>query len=125
MSYDLNNFEKTKKDIKIGQESILDEAAAERAYNFCINNLDTLTEYNQAYILMEGYTKILLNTIKKESTEKSDAARTTEAYADNRMLTHNDNLAFAKARHDQLKELYNLAKERIGMWRTKEASSRI
>ena len=125
MSYDLNNFEKTKKDIKIGQESILDEAAAERAYNFCINNLDTLTEYNQAYILMEGYTKILLNTIKKESTEKSDAARTTEAYAVNRMLIHNDNLAFAKARYDQLKELYNLAKERIGMWRTKEASSRI
>jgi len=41
------------------------------------------------------------------------------------MLTHNDNLAFAKARYDHLKELYNLAKERIGMWRTKEASSRI
>jgi len=125
MPYDLNNFEKTKKNIKIGQESILDESAAERAYNFCINNLDTLTEYNQAYILMDGYTKILLNTIKSESDEKSDAARNTEAYADNRMLTHNDNLAFAKARYENLKELYSLAKERIGMWRTKEASSRI
>ena len=125
MPYDLNNFEKTKKNIKIGQESILDESAAERAYNFCINNLDTLTEYNQAYILMDGYTKILLNTIKSESDEKSDAARNTEAFADNRMLTHNDNLAFAKARYDHLKELYSLAKERIGMWRTKEASSRI
>ena len=60
MTYDLNNFEKVKKDIKIGQETTLDEAAAERAYNFCINNLDTLTEYNQQYILMDGYTKILL-----------------------------------------------------------------
>tara|TARA_R110000803_G_scaffold3023_1_gene10380 strand:- start:93 stop:470 length:378 start_codon:yes stop_codon:yes gene_type:complete len=125
MAYDLNNFEKTKKDIKIGKVTVLDDDAAEKAYNFCINNLDTLTEYNEANILMDGYTKILLNTIKKESNEKSDAARTTEAYADNRMLTHNDNLAFAKARYDHLKELYNLAKERIGMWRTKEASSRI
>lgn len=125
MAYDLNNFEKTKKDIKIGKVTVLDDDAAEKAYNFCINNLDTLTEYNEANILMDGYTKILLNTIKKESDEKSDAARTTEAYADNRMLTHNDNLAFAKARYDHLKELYNLAKERIGMWRTKEASSRI
>ena len=125
MPYDLNNFEKTKKDIKIGKVTVLDDEAAEKAYNFCINNLDTLTEYNQAYILMDGYTKILLNTIKSESDEKSDAARNTEAYADNRMLTHNDNLAFAKARYDHLKELYNLAKERIGMWRTKEASSRI
>ena len=125
MPYDLNNFEKTKKDIKIGKVTVLDDEAAEKAYNFCINNLDTLTEYNQAYILMDGYTKILLNTIKSESDEKTDAARNTEAYADNRMLTHNDNLAFAKARYDHLKELYNLAKERIGMWRTKEASSRI
>ena len=125
MAYDLNNFEKTKKDIKIGKVTVLDDEAAEKAYNFCINNLDTLTEYNQAYILMDGYTKILLNTIKSQSDEKTDAARNTEAYADNRMLTHNDNLAFAKARYDHLKELYNLAKERIGMWRTKEASSRI
>jgi|TARA_R110000787_G_scaffold171784_1_gene284470 nucleoside-specific outer membrane channel protein Tsx len=125
MPYDLNNFEKTKKDIKIGKVTVLDDEAAEKAYNFCINNLDTLTEYNQAYILMDGYTKILLNTIKSQSDEKTDAARNTEAYADNRMLTHNDNLAFAKARYDHLKELYNLAKERIGMWRTKEASSRI
>mgnify|MGYP003628199456 CR=1 FL=1 len=124
MPYDLNTFEKKTYDIKLGKVNILDEEAAEKAYSFRINNLDIKTKYNEEFTLMNGYTKILLNKIKMESDEKSDTARNTEAFADNRMLTHNDNLAFAKARYEHMQDLYDLAKDRIDMWRTKEASSR-
>ena len=71
-----------------------------------------------------------VNILDEEAAEKAYSFRInnldikTKYNADNRMLTHNDNLAFAKARYEHMQDLYDLAKDRIDMWRTKEASSR-
>ena len=124
MSYDPANFEKEEKNIKFSKETSLDEGSAEKAYNFMANNLDTLAEYEEAADLLDNYTKHLVDNLAS-MTEGSEAAKKRTAHADTAYRVHIENLAFAKARFSKMRRLYDLAKIRIEMWRTKEASSRI
>ena len=114
MNYNPADFERSEKDIKFSKETSLDEASAEKAYNFMANNLDTLAEY----------TKHLVDNLASMA-EGSEAAKKRTAHADTAYRVHIENLSYAKARFSKMRRLYDLAKIRIEMWRTKEASSRI
>ena len=109
---------------RFSRETSLDEASAEKAYNFMANNLDTLAEYEEASDLLDNYTKHLVDNLASMA-EGSEAAKKRTAHADTAYRVHIENLAFAKARFSKMRRLYDLAKIRIEMWRTKEASSRI
>ena len=124
MNYNPADFERSEKDIKISKETSLDEASAEKAYNFMANNLDTLAEYEEASDLLDNYTKHLVDNLASMA-EGSEAAKKRTAHADTAYRVHIENLSYAKARFSKMRRLYDLAKIRIEMWRTKEASSRI
>lgn len=125
MLYNPQTFQKEEKEIKFNTTSVLDEAAADKAYNFMLNNLDIKAEYEEKSILLDLYTKHYVAKLSNESTATSDAARTKDAHADEKYLKHIENLAYATARFNKFKDLYKIAQSRIDMWRTKEASSRI
>ena len=124
MNYNPADFERSEKDIKFSKETSLDEASAEKAYNFMANNLDTLAEYEEASDLLDNYTKHLVDNLASMA-EGSEAAKRRTAHADTAYRVHIENLSYAKARFSKMRRLYDLAKIRIEMWRTKEASSRI
>ena len=124
MNYNPGDFERSEKDIKFSKETSLDEASAEKAYNFMANNLDTLAEYEEASDLLDNYTKHLVDNLASMA-EGSEAAKKRTAHADTAYRVHIENLSYAKARFSKMRRLYDLAKIRIEMWRTKEASSRI
>ena len=124
MNYNPADFEKSEKDIRFSKETSLDEASAEKAYNFMANNLDTLAEYEEASDLLDNYTKHLVDNLASMA-EGSEAAKKRTAHADTAYRVHIENLSYAKARFSKMRRLYDLAKKRIEMWRTKEASSRI
>lgn len=124
MKYNVADFVKNEKEIKTQRENTLDEDSAERAYNFMIGNLDTLAEYEEAADLLDNYTKHLVDSLAS-NVEGSEAAKKRTAHADAVYKLHIENLAFAKARFSKMRRLYDLAKIRIEMWRTKEASSRV
>ena len=124
MNYNPADFERSEKDIKFSKETSLDEASAEKAYNFMANNLDTLAEYEEASDLLDNYTKHLVDNLASMA-EGSEAAKKRTAHADSAYRVHIENLSYAKARFSKMRRLYDLAKIRIEMWRTKEASSRI
>ena len=124
MNYNPADFERSEKDIKFSKETSLDEASAEKAYNFMANNLDTLAEYEEASDLLDNYTKHLVDNLASMA-EGSEAAKKRTAHADTAYRVHIENLSYAKARISKMRRLYDLAKIRIEMWRTKEASSRI
>jgi len=123
MSYDPANFKRVEKEIKVSKESILDEAAAERAFSFMSNNIDTLADYEEQYELLDTYTKHLVSRLSS-AAEGSESARKRIAESDSQFLQHLENRAFAKSRFSKMRELYRIADTRIQMWRTKEASSR-
>ena len=124
MNYNPADFERSEKDIKFSKETSLDEASAEKAYNFMANNLDTLAEYEEASDLLDNYTKHLVDNLASMA-EGSEAAKKRTAHADTAYRVHIENLSYAIARFSKMRRLYDLAKIRIEMWRTKEASSRI
>ena len=124
MNFNPADFERSEKDIKFSKETSLDEASAEKAYNFMANNLDTLAEYEEASDLLDNYTKHLVDNLASMA-EGSEAAKKRTAHADTAYRVHIENLSYAKARFSKMRRLYDLAKIRIEMWRTKEASSRI
>ena len=124
MNYNPADFEKSEKDIRFSKETSLDEASAEKAYNFMANNLDTLAEYEEASDLLDNYTKHLVDNLASMA-EGSEAAKKRTAHADTAYRVHIENLSYAKARFSKMRRLYDLAKIRIEMWRTKDASSRI
>jgi len=124
MKYNVADFVKDEKEIKTHRENTLDEESAERAYNFMISNLDTLAEYEEAADLLDNYTKHLVDNLASMA-EGSEAAKKRTAHADASYRVHIENLSYAKARFSKMRRLYDLAKIRIEMWRTKEASSRI
>ena len=124
MNYNPADFEKSEKDIRFSKETSLDEASAEKAYNFMANNLDTLAEYEESSDLLDNYTKHLVDNLASMA-EGSEAAKKRTAHADTAYRVHIENLSYAKARFSKMRRLYDLAKIRIEMWRTKEASSRI
>ena len=124
MNYNPADFEKSEKDIRFSKETSLDEASAEKAYNFMANNLDTMAEYEEASDLLDNYTKHLVDNLASMA-EGSEAAKKRTAHADTAYRVHIENLSYAKARFSKMRRLYDLAKIRIEMWRTKEASSRI
>ena len=124
MNYNPADFERSEKDIKFSKETSLDEASAEKAYNFMANNLDTLAEYEEASDLLDNYTKHLVDNLASMA-EGSEAAKKRTAHADTAYRVHIENLSYAKARFSKMRRSYDLAKIRIEMWRTKEASSRI
>jgi len=124
MNYNPADFERSEKDIKFSKETSLDEASAEKAYNFMANNLDTLAEYEEASDLLDNYTKHLVDNLASMA-EGSEAAKKRTAHADTAYRVHIENLSYAKARFSKMRRLYDLAKIRIEMWRTKEASSRV
>jgi len=124
MNYNPADFERSEKDIKFSKETSLDETSAEKAYNFMANNLDTLAEYEEASDLLDNYTKHLVDNLASMA-EGSEAAKKRTAHADTAYRVHIENLSYAKARFSKMRRLYDLAKIRIEMWRTKEYSSRI
>ena len=124
MNYNPADFERSEKDIKFSKETSLDEASAEKAYNFMANNLDTLAEYEEASDLLDNYTKHLVDNLASMA-EGSEAAKKRTAHADTAYRVHIENLSYAKARFSKMRRLYDLAKIRIEMCTTKEASSRI
>ena len=117
MNYNPADFEKSEKDIRFSKETSLDEASAEKAYNFMANNLDTLAEYEESSDLLDNYTKHLVDNLASMA-EGSEAAKKRTAHADTAYRVHIENLSYAKARFSKMRRLYDLAKIRIEMWRT-------
>ena len=74
--------------------------------------------------IRDSYTKHLVDNLASMA-EGSEAAKKRTAHADTAYRVHIENLSYAKARFSKMRRLYDLAKIRIEMWRTKEASSRI